>query len=105
MSDQGRLSPGLPIESPQEQLIPFGSAAALYLHSTHGPSVPEEADTYSHCTRISLEPTPLEQAGDRPTVEGQRHNDNLEGQTQVGRPKPQSAEDKVRNSLSVGVPD
>ena len=60
MPDQGRLSPELPIEVSQDELIPFDSAAAPQLHSTDVPGVLEEADTYSQCMRLSLEPTLLE---------------------------------------------
>ncbi|RMJ21831.1 hypothetical protein PHISP_07297 [Aspergillus sp. HF37] len=104
ISDQGRLSPELPIEGPQDESIPFDSTAALQ-HSTHAPTVPEETDTYSHCTRISREATPLERvSGNRPTVEGPRHDDDHEDQAQTDHPQPQSTENEDGNSSSISVP-
>lgn len=104
MSDQGRSSPEAPIEVVQDESIPFDPATALTLHSTPGPAVPEEADTYSHCTRISLEGTPLERVSeDRPTIEGQNHDDGLKEQAPVNHPsQPRSTEVEDGNFSSVG---
>lgn len=104
MSDQGRSSPELPIEGLQDESIPFDPATALTLHSTHGPAGPGEADTFSYCTRISLEATPLERVSeDRPTVEGQNHDEGLEEQAQVDHPSQrQSTKAEDGNSSSVG---
>jgi hypothetical protein len=105
ISDHGRLSPELPIEGPQDESTPLDSANALQQHSTHGPGVPGEADTYSHCTRISLEATPLERAsGEGPTVEGPRHNDDLEDQALFDHPQPQATEIEDGNSSSASRP-
>lgn len=107
MSDQGRLSQELPDEGPQGESVPIDPATALTLHSTHGPATLEEADTYSHCTRISLEAAPLEQdSGDRQTIEGPHQDDGLEDQARVDHPSQlESTEFEGGNSSSgVGGP-
>ena len=106
MSDQGCSSQELPDEGPQSESVSIDSATALTLHSTHGPATLEEADTYSHCTRISLEAALLEQdSGDRPTIEGPHQDDGLEDQTWIDHPsQPQSTEFESGNSLSVRGP-
>lgn len=105
MPDQGRLSPELPIEVSQDELIPFDSAAAPQLHSTDVPGVLEEADTYSQCMRLSLEATLLEWvSGDRPTIEGTHHDNDLEDQAQVYHPQPQSTDIEDSNSSNTGRP-
>ncbi|PYH60299.1 uncharacterized protein BO96DRAFT_497933 [Aspergillus niger CBS 101883] len=96
----------LPDEGPQDESTQSNPATALTLHSTHGPAVLEEVDTHSHCTRISLEATPLEQdSEDRPTVEGPPQDDGLEDQARIDHPsQPQSTEIEDGNSSSVGGP-
>lgn len=106
MSDQGCSSQELPDEGSQGESVPIDSANALTLHSTHGPATLEEADTYSHCTRISFEAAPLEQdSGDRQTIEGPHQDDGLEHQARIDHPsQPQSTEFEGGNSLSVRGP-
>lgn len=87
MYDQGSSCQELSDEGPQGESIPISSATALTLHSTHGPAAPEEADTYSHCTRIFLEAAPLEQGSDdRPMVEGPHQDYGLEDQARIDHP-------------------
>ena len=105
MSDQGRSSQELHDEGPQCESIPTGPATALTLDSTHGVAVLEKAESYSHCTRISLE-TALEQGSDdRQTVDGLHQGHDLEDQAPINHSsQPQSAEFEDGNSSSVGGP-
>ncbi|RDH30832.1 hypothetical protein BDQ94DRAFT_180863 [Aspergillus welwitschiae] len=89
-------------EGPQDESMQSDPATA----PTHGPAAPEETDTHSHCTRISLEATPLEQdSDDRPTVEGPPLDNGLEDQARIAHPsQPQPTEIEDDNSTSVGGP-
>lgn len=106
MSDQEPLFPETLMADSHDESISFDSATALQLHSPHGLDVAEEADTFSHCTRISLEATPLGRLSEaRPTVEGPCHDDDIENQAQLGPPsQPQPTEIEDGSSSCVGGP-
>ena len=105
MSDQGHSSQELHDEGPQCESIPTSPATALTLDSTHGITALEEAESYSHYTRISLE-TALEQGSDdRQTVDGLHQDHDLEDQALINHSsQPQSVEFEDGNSSSVGSP-
>jgi hypothetical protein len=76
MPDKGCSSPECPDKSltiiplvpPNES--PQLKRRALRILSIHDPITPEEADTYSQCTKISLEVAPLKQdSNNRLTIE------------------------------------
>ncbi|KAA8652086.1 DUF3723 domain-containing protein [Aspergillus tanneri] len=123
MSDQSHSSPALPdvglaiiphaglLErntpnpaSEQEvhaTLQPERQASSMLRH--YGPLDPEEGDTNSHCTRISLEAAPLEQnLDDRPTIEGPHRDGGPQDQARIDYPsQPQSADPE---GISSGIP-
>ncbi|CAK40083.1 hypothetical protein M747DRAFT_290932 [Aspergillus niger ATCC 13496] len=114
VSEHGALGSGyvrlssqkLPDEGPQDKSTQSDPATALTPHPTHGPAALEEADAHSHCMRISLEATPLEQDSDnRSTVEDPPQDDGLEDQARIDHPsQPQSTEIEDGNSSSIGGP-
>ncbi|GAA87890.1 hypothetical protein AKAW_06004 [Aspergillus luchuensis IFO 4308] len=92
-------------ESTQGKSMHSDPATALS-HSIPFPAAPGEADTHSHCTRVSPEAAPLVQdSGNTPAVEDPPLDDGPEDQARTDHPsQPQSPEIGDGNSSDVGGP-
>ena len=105
ISDQGYSSQELPDDGPGGESIPTGPATALTLDSIHDASALEEADTYSHCTRISLEAASEQDLDDGQTVEGLHQDHDSEDQPRINHSsQPEQVESEDGNFSRVGYP-